>query len=117
MSLMIDISPALVGDYDEINSIDEATDVNNLKLPFQVEDIDYNIEPEQEFIGHCSNLKVWTEHQYDTRLLHSSLAFPLLKELMTVGDPIAKKRFKEEVTLRFSSGYPSTILFLLRIIC
>ncbi len=95
MSLMINVSPALAGGYDEINSIDEASDVNNLKLPFHVDN--YNIKPEQEFFGHCSNLKVWTEHQYDTRLPHSSLAFPLLEELMNVGDPIARRRFKEEV--------------------
>lgn len=61
MSLMIDVSPALASDYDEINSIDEATDVNNLKLPFQIEDVIHSIEPKQEFIDHCSNLKVWTE--------------------------------------------------------
>ena len=79
-------------------TIDEASDVNNLKLPFQVDN--YNIKPEQEFFGHCSNLKVWTEHQYDTPLLHSPLAFPLLEELMNVGNLFTKEKLLNRLSLK-----------------
>lgn len=44
-----------------------------------------------EFWVHCSNMQVWAENKYDSGLLHSNLSFPLLKELIDVNDPIAKK--------------------------
>ena len=54
------------------------------------------INPLDEFWGHCSNLQAWAENNYDTRLLHSNLAFPLLKTLSDEGDKKAEKVFKEE---------------------
>ena len=71
------------------------------------------IPPETEFWAHCSNLQVWYENKYDTCLLHSELAFPLLKRLEEVGDLLAKRRFKEEIAKRFEDGYFPTIEFLL----
>ena len=50
------------------------------------------------------NLQVWAEMNYDTRILHRNLAFPLLKKLAQVGDPIAKKALKDEIAKRFLSG-------------
>ncbi len=50
---------------------------------------------------------------YDTRLIHSNLAFPLLKMLAEVGNQKHKELFKEEIALRFESGYPSTMLYLI----
>ena len=38
------------------------------------------IDPKVEFQAHCSNIQVWAENDYDTRLLHSGLSFPLLKK-------------------------------------
>lgn len=73
----------------------------------------YIIGPETEFWGHCSNLQVWSENDYDTRLLHTYLSFPLLKKLTQVGDPIAKKVFKKEILLRLKSGYPSVVDYIL----
>jgi hypothetical protein len=70
------------------------------------------ISPETEFWGHCSNMQVWFENNYDTRLLHRNLAFPLLKKLTEVGDILAKKVFKEEIIKRLSSGHPNTVYFL-----
>ena len=49
----------------------------------------------EEFFGHCSNLQAWYEHEYNTNLLHRSIAFPLLKRLNEVGDIQARKVFKE----------------------
>ncbi len=71
------------------------------------------IDPETEFWAHCSNLQAWHENEYDTRLLHSNLAFPLLKKLTEVGDPLARKMFKEEIALRLESGHPSVVIFLI----
>lgn len=59
---------------------------------------------EAQFWGHYHNLKMWVEHDYDTRLLHRNLAFPLLKKLTELGDPIARRVFKEEIVQRFSIG-------------
>ncbi|KKL47399.1 hypothetical protein LCGC14_2335940, partial [marine sediment metagenome] len=63
-----------------------------------------DIPPETEFWAHCSNIQAWVEHGYDTCILHSNLAFPLLKELTKAGDPQAKKVFKEEIAKRFLKG-------------
>ena len=109
--LMFNIPVEDVQKFDEIQSIDEAADrlrwTNNGQ-----KGIKYTIDPETEFWGHCSNLQAWADHGYDTRLLHSNLAFPLLKELVNVGDPIAKKVFKEEIAMRLESGYPNVIKYL-----
>lgn len=95
-----------------IESIDEAA-----------ENLDRSIEPKynkyvkvsarEEFWAHCSNIQAFYENNYDTRILHSNLAFPLLKELYEAGDPIAIRVFREEIAQRFSSTHQNTILFLL----
>jgi len=87
-------------EYDKINSIDDAEKYLNKEM-----ELNHNkIKPEEEFWGHCSNLQVWVENDYDTRLLHSNLSFPLLKKLVDIGDPVAKKVFKEEIANRFNEG-------------
>ena len=122
--LVIDIPKNDINDYDEIESIDEASDLydhylidnkvykgeNGMIYPTPYS---YNIPPEEEFWAHCSNLQCWAENNYDTRILHSNLAFPLLKKLTKAGDPIAKKVFKEEIAIRFSTKYFTTMLFLI----
>ncbi len=93
---------------DEIESIDEAAgelESNLNKFP--------QISPTEEFWAHCSNLQAFYENNYNTKIHHSNLAFPLLKKLHEEGDPIAKKVFKEEIAKRLSSKYSNTILFLL----
>ena len=78
--------------YDEINSIDEAAEKLDKSLERgNPEVFTINILPEVEFWGHCSNLQVWAEQDYDTRFIHSNLAFPLLKKLTEVGDLKASK--------------------------
>jgi Leucine-rich repeat (LRR) protein len=102
-----------------INSIDEISEVLDISLDLnrnyyetEIQDILDTIDPETEFWGHCSNLQAWVENKYDTRLLHSNLAFPLLKKLTEVGDSIAVKRFKEEIAKRYSSGSESVQTYL-----
>lgn len=109
--LLLNIPVAKISSLDEIDSIDEATS----KLDHSQEGNLFSrrrILAEVEFWGHCSNLQVWAEYDYDTRILHSNLAFPLLKKLTEVGDPQAKKVFREEIAKRLSSGFPPVIEFL-----
>ncbi|MFX1593835.1 MAG: hypothetical protein ACFFCL_14170 [Promethearchaeota archaeon] len=109
--------------YDEVDSIDEAAKLYS-KHVFQnrivrgplarpVPHQKHDITPEQEFWGHCSNIQAWVEYDYDTRILMSNISFPLLRELTKVGDPKAKKVYKEEIALRLESGYPSVVQYLL----
>ena len=98
--------------FDDIESIDEAADMLGWTEDRQI-GVEYRIDSLTEFWGHCSNLQAWYEHDYDTRLLHSNLSFPLLKKLTKVGDPLAKRVFKEEIVKRFASGYPNVVMFLL----
>ena len=105
--LIIDIQVEKISNFDEIDSIDEATEnIDDSTSQGQ-------IDSETEFWGHCSNLQVWAESNYNTRLLHRTLAFPLLKKLTEVGDPVAKKVFKGEIAKRFESGYPSVMTYLI----
>ena len=111
MYLLLNIPVNQVEDFEEIDSIDEAAE----KLDRSMEGRrgrSNRIAPEEEFRGHCSNIQAWAENGYDTRILHRNLAFPLLKRLATVGDPIAKKVFKEEIAIRYASGHPTVIEFL-----
>jgi len=109
--LLLNIPVNEISSLDEIDSIDEAVaklsrsqERNRFfkrKIPFEV-----------EFWGHCSNLQMWAEYNYDTRLLHSNLAFPLLKRLTEAGDPIANGVFKEEIVKRIEQGYQPVVEYL-----
>ncbi len=107
--LLIEVPIEEITSFDEIESIDEAAE----KLDSSLEDNETELPPETEFWGHCSNLQAWAENNYSTRLLHRNIAFPLLKQLTEVGDPLAKKVFKEEIAKRFTSGYIPVIKYLL----
>ena len=109
--LLLNVPTKNINDYVKIESIDEAAE----KLDRSMEEgrsHGYYISPETEFWGHSSNLQVWFENNYDTRILHRNLSFPLLKALVKVGDPLAKKVFKDEIALRLESGYPSVVMHL-----
>ena len=97
-----------VQEFDNIQSIDEMAEIDLSNQFLKLE-----INPEDEFWGHSSNLQIWYEYEYKTTILHSNLAFPLLKKLTEVGDPLAKRVFKEEIVKRIRLGYIPTILFLL----
>ncbi len=88
-----------------ISSVDELRKKHD--LPFK-----YHLKPETEFWAHASNLQVFVENDYDTALLHSNIAFPILYRLTETGDRKARKVYKEEVGKRFSSGYLPVIKFL-----
>ena len=108
--LILDIPVDEISTFDEIQSIDEAVEKLDRSLEGNNRRV---IPPEVEFWGHCSNLQVWVENNYDTRLLQRTLAFPLLKKLSDIGDPIAKNVFKEEIVKRLESGTQNVIRFLI----
>ncbi len=119
--LALNIQKSNMQMYDEINSIDEAADLyakhifQNRMIPgaSAITSQGHDITAEQEFWGHCSNIQVWAEHDYDTRMLKSNISFPLLRQLTQAGDPIAKKVFKEEIALRIEDGYPPVVQYLI----
>ncbi len=115
MYLMLNVPIVENEKFNSIDSTDEVADLLGWEYEGQqgVEYELYEIDPRTEFWGHCSNLQAWYENDYDTRILHSELAFPLLKKLSDVGDPLARKVFKEEIAKRFESGYPTVIACLL----
>jgi small GTP-binding protein len=111
--LLFNISDENIQDYSDITSIDEVAE----KLDRSMERGGSNnryISPLTEFWGHCSNLQAWYENDYDTRILHRNLAFPLLRALMETGDKQAKRVFKEQLALRLESGHSSVVLFLVK---
>lgn len=104
--LLLNILKRDINRYDSIDSIDDVAEHLNHDLEgnSEIKYEKYKITPEIEFFAHCSNLQSWCEYGYDTRILHSNLSFPLLKRLTEVGDPDAKKIFKEEIAKRFVEG-------------
>ncbi len=108
MYLLLDIPVHEIERYDEIRSIDEAA----VKLSRKMERNHRLIPPETEFWGHCSNIQAWVDNDYDTRILHRNLAFPLLKALSDAGDIIARRKFKEEIAMRYATGHPTVVRFL-----
>ena len=110
--LLLNIPVEKISNFSELKSIDEAAEELDRSMEGNSRK-KVQIPPEVEFWGHCSNLQVWVENDYDTRLLHSHLSFPLLKRLTEIGDTKAKQVFKKEIAERFSSGNASTSSYLL----
>lgn len=110
--LLLNIPRGRVKEFDEIESIDEAAEKLNSSMEGTGR-YKLGILPETEFWGHCSNLQAWYENDYDTRILHRNLSFPLLKALAKAGDTLAKKVFKDEIALRLENGYHSVVIYLI----
>lgn len=70
------------------------------------------IDPETRFFVHCSNLQAWVDNNFDSRMLHSNLSFPLLKKLVEEGC-VSSMILKEEIAKRFEGISSNTIRFLL----
>jgi hypothetical protein len=110
--LLLTIPIKKLEDFDGISSIDEAEE--QLDGSMEVNKTELKILAQTEFWAHCSNMQVWYENNYNTRLLHSNLSFPLLKKLTEVGDPLAKRVYKDEIGMRFASGFVPVIRFLFK---
>ncbi len=111
--LLLNIPIEEICSFDEIDSVDEAVEkLNHYEEPREGKV--QKIPAEVEFWGHCSNMQIWEENNYDTRLLHSNLAFPLLKKLTEMGDQKARKVFKEEIARRLETGSRNVVQYLTR---
>ena len=110
--LLIEIPKDKIKEFDDFTSIDDVSE----KLDHSLEhDMKFNkLKPEVEFWGHSSNLQAWSENYYDTSLLHSNLAFPLLKKLTDVGDPMARRVFKDEIAERLTNLYTNVARYLIQ---
>lgn len=108
-SLLLSIPDNL---FEEVKSIDEAAEIFKTSEQEQrlVKD---KLTPEVKFWAHCSNLQAWYENNYDTRLLHRDLSFPLLKRLTEVGDLLARRVFKDEIVKRLEGSFPSVVNYLI----
>ncbi len=105
------------------NSEDVKPRLENITIDGQAENLDHSLEldkdneieipPEAEFWAHSSNLQVWYENNYNTEVLHSNLAFPLLRRLTEAGDKIAGEVYKTEIIKRFRSGNLNVMAFLI----
>ncbi len=109
--LLIEIPIENVKEFKDIISIDDVSERLDHSLEERKKPRNFSVET--EFWGHCSNLQAWFEHGYDTRLLHTNLAFPLLKKLTDVGDPDAKRVFKDEIAERMTGGHTTVSEYLI----
>lgn len=110
--------------FDEMYSIDEAEGIYkeflNKDSIYEIGNplskrstLEHNLTFEQEFWAHCSNIQAWVESGYDTRLLHRTISFPLMKRLTELGDLKARKVFKEEIVKRVLNGNENVRHFLI----
>jgi len=94
--LLLQLSDNTEKNLEDIDSIDEVAEM----LDHSLESINNNkkniLDPKLEFWGHCSNLQAWFENDYDTRLLHSNISFPLLKKLTEVGIHLLKRDLEKK---------------------
>jgi len=96
---------------DQIKALDNLDSIESLGEV--VPDSRFYISAHDEFWGHCSNLQAWVESGYDSSLLHYSLAFPLLKDLMLLGDSMARKVFREEIFKKIEKTQNISIIIYL----
>jgi len=114
MRLVLQIPLGKISDYDFVGSIDDLSE--NYKTFLEGEIYEgggsHSISPEQEFWGHCSNIQAWVEHDYDSRLIHSNLAFPILRRLSQEGVKRAQVKYAEEVVKRVMLYNKNTFIYL-----
>ncbi len=108
-ALVFDLPGRVVHDPVGPTSIDE---VAALYRQYPLASSSTKIPSEVEFWGHCSNLQAWADNDYDTRLLHSNLAFPLLTALADAGELHARVVLGREVVARFTAGYMPVVKYL-----
>ena len=97
--------------YDSIKSIDDVSEKQYMRQLDRVL-TEYAISPRVKFLGHCFNIQTWVRNNYDTRILHSNLSFPLLKRLVDLGVLGAKKTLIAEIKDRYWEGSLTQRLFL-----
>jgi len=96
----------------DIQSIDDLAQYQDARI-LEGRNVREYLTPAEEVFAHASNLQAWAEYGYDTRLLHSNIAFPLLKELASAGDDIAARVLPAEVDARLRDGNTDTRNFII----
>ena len=97
----------------EINSIDQISEILDKVSSEELRPNDLGLTPEEEFWGHCSNLQAWVENDYNTNIMHSNLAFPLLQKLAEIGDIKARNKLKDAIFNMFEEKDLRRIIFIL----
>ena len=113
-SLILNIPITEFDTYNEASSIDDLEQTRFKEKCFNMNYPRLDLSPEDEFWAHCSNIQAWIEQDYDSRILHHSLAFPLLRVLTKLGDNTAKTILKDEIISRFTEGTKKVKHFLLQ---
>ena len=72
------------------------------------------LDPEVQFLGHCSTLEVWNESGYEPKFLNSQACFMLLRELSHAGDLVAKRKIKEEIVHHLESDRSTMISVIMK---
>ena len=107
--LLLNLEAEEIPEYDDFKSIDEVFEYYSRKN----ERNKFVLDPEQEFIGHCSNIEAWVENDFNVNILHTSLSFPLLIRLSYLGNAKAKTALKEEIAERLLTKNRNTVLYFL----
>lgn len=96
----------------QVNSIDELVEIESARR-LETEDArDWGMSDEEILFAHASNLQAWVENDYNTRILHSNLSFPLLKALAEEGDEKAARVLEAEVESRILEGHRYVTMYL-----
>lgn len=94
--------------YDNIQTMDEASQI----LGGRYSSWFISISPEEAFMAHCSNIQAFFENELNTDILHSDIAFPLLKKLVQIGYKPAESVFTAEIIKRYNEGTWKSRMFL-----
>ena len=117
MRLVFNVYVEDIPKFASIKNIDDAVNVSeqiSRKRGRTNTELTYEISPEEEFRGHCSNLQAWVEYDYNPNLLHSNLSWQLLRGLAAAGDEKAIRVYLYSLEDRISKGTLEMSLELLR---
>ncbi len=85
------------------------------KIQGKISENNHKIDSENKnFIKFVRILKLWIQNNYDTDLLLYDFSFPLLKKLVEVGDPLAKKVFIHEILKNLWGADPLVVRYLIK---
>lgn len=103
-------------EYSFLNKILNACKVQLEEVKKQVKIVEnlHKLELDNEnFIKFLIILKLWIKNNYDTEILVYDFSFPLLKKLVEVGDPLAKKVFINEILKNLWGADPLVVRYLI----
>jgi len=92
----------------DVSSIDDLARERKAKK-FEHGGIRNYLTVQEEVFARASNIQAWADNDYDTRLLHSNISFPLLNALAEAGDAKARRVIGSEVAGRIHEGNASTV--------